>query len=546
MKLRLYLSLFFLVAAVQGQSTLLFDGAGQMGIHAKDGILVWNSDIFSGPILLDGTLNYFSQKFGNTFSNSLRSDYENSSTIKFQTDSVRFITDIDYQMGDYDLDQLDIEGTYLSGNSRLRLAGFKRSFSGNGFPAQYIRLDGKSIPLQQTYLAEYASINSSQSVRASVLILNGDYNLIGGDFITYGKIEDKVTAGGVSINRIIKKTNLKIGTSLYQQVYDPAMPFFPARTKVRLNRQFTTLGVDSIKAGPLHLFSSLEYQSQGVRQAGQNSIIRNWIKLTGGFKTGIFNASIGGIATGTETLPEIQAAANVRLGNLTGIAEYDLYNKPAHAMISSESDWEHWQKSRVSLNVELGHFLLGGRTGYTSARGLMIFDHDSGNWTPLKLDESALSAAVYASLNLLDKIGLTVRWDHTDNTSTLTNGIGDRITTGISFRQHIETLAITVRGELSWEEYFNRNFQIGFDPHWGIPYINGPPPGYNTTNNNTSGRISIDISTLTIYGSIFNIPNYLGANFSFVDVGNTWVQNNAYIPPMGKMAVIGIKWRFLN
>jgi len=547
MRLKFILAVFVCASLLSGQDKLNYDGSGQMGTISHQGLLNWNSDLFVGSILLDGTLHFFPDRLGPKLSQEITYTIRPDTISYVDHDSTKVTTEIDYQMGDFELDQLELLGRFSSKVSQTRFYGFKRTFSGDGFPAQYIRLDGKNIPIQQSYIMDYNARSKNRSILATVALFNADYNFIGSDFLTYGKIYDKSLAGGIRIEQRYSNFNLATGISQHQQAYQSSLPYLPARSKVRLSRQNVFAQVTDIDFYNSNIYSTISLNSQGVKQQQNSAMIRNWGEFNAGLKTKLLSADIGLLYNWDRIFPTGHVQANFIGKRLKANSNIRIFHKPNHALISSSSnDWESWTTGNVQLIANISGGSIGGEISLFDARSVKVINYDAGQWTPFLLDDQLFSFSLFSEYSILEKINIHLSWLHTDNTSFLADGVGDRIKSVLTFKQRINLIQIDMLGEIGFEGLFNRNTEIAFDPHWGIPVGNGPIANYNQSNFNLFGKIEVTISSMTIYAAAQNIPNLLSNKISSIDTQKTWVQNNPFVPPTGKMVIFGVKWNFNN
>ncbi|MFC1581806.1 hypothetical protein ACFL3L_02785, partial [Candidatus Neomarinimicrobiota bacterium] len=213
-----------------------YDWSGQYGVMTINGSLIWNQDWHLGPLLYDGTFNYFPERFGEDYQHefSLSSAGIVAPESEF-VDSANVNSSLDYFRGDYEYDQLELNLNFIDPSRKFRIYGFKRNYT--GLNAQYLRADGRKVPLSQSYRFDYQSITDNGYISFSVAHSVADVGLNYDSEYNFSQ-NDRNTLAGFIYSKLINRWKIDTNFSLHNQDYLVEIPGDTDRTEYLLGRKY--------------------------------------------------------------------------------------------------------------------------------------------------------------------------------------------------------------------------------------------------------------------------------------------------------------------
>lgn len=522
--------------------TFLYEWSGQYGHISNDGLVVWNQDWVSGPLVFDGAFTSFPVKFGPALS-----DYNFTSEMKIPgnltfPDSVVIKNYFDYRRGDYLFDQLEANAVYADSTRRIRLNGFKRSFAGSY--NQYTSPSySSSSPNQQTYRLDYQSKSEKEQVSASVLLAVTHSGIP--DPIWNALHKDNILAAGLHWNRMIKFGMVDIHLASFSE------------------KMYTSLSLSRSNINIFHPYLHL-------RMSWAES---SWISATG---LQFHNRSFY-----DEIISEKMTYSWVNFyvaGKYRGISW-----KTGPTLVQDENPL-HWN---ANLGLDLSDERWTKKLHIQQAVHARhpLYNHDLGNNTPSNYWISKNMTAtlgrqfqsgwiktniILGSLSYLDiespknftQTSLLSKWtiwrdwsiagdiSFRHHVNELTDGYQQKINITFIATEKLFNINMDATAKLSFDGWLNQKGITAFHPIFGVPYSNqngGNSPDIWLVN----FQLNAVISSMTITWTVHNVLNVIQplVNEVYPNLSEDlyWINPTPFFTqPEGQLITFGVLWSFDN
>ncbi len=548
------LVLFVLISAVWGNDkTVLypFDWVGQYGVMSVNGELIWNRDWRSGPLLFDGTFAYYPLRFGPAY---LR-DYTTIASSDIAVfgelpDTTSLSSNFDYRKGDYLYDQLEVNADFGDKNRLIGWSGFKRTYA--GIYNQYAQPSGYLTPIQQSYRIDYRSRQDNDMIDASVAHFVTNSGLP--DSSANGLLRDRITVAGVSYKHRFKKWNWTVNGSQFNQKYRVDLSSSSGSPTRYLTRGYLHSRLTYPTSDSASFLFGLVYNQQGILSRSTSLKSRNWSNLYGGVRNKNFLIHAGLTLAGVNDLrPYLQVRFVSSNEKREMIIKFQMEARPAHLMKwvnSSKTFLEKWYVGEMDYQRVLGNLQVGGEFRITRVDDFENLFRYGMPETATEYYPRVIAGKIKADWRLTSYLRLKGYFQQTNALSSLSDGTGKRLHFEMDGRTRLFNNNMNTIIKLAVDGLLDRLPQFGFDPFWGVPYVNGDParslPDYWVGH----FQLTAEISTVTLVWSIKNILNSSGAFFQKVAPGIPeeyyWIENSDRFPPMGRLVNFRIVWNFKN
>jgi hypothetical protein len=530
-----------------------FDWSGQFGIITKNGSLIWNQDWHLGPLLYDGTFNYFPERFGEDYQRDFRlSSLDYIIPHTGFIDSSLVTSSLDYFRGDYEYDQLELNFNFIDPSRKFHIYGFKRNYT--GLNAQYLRNDGRTVPLSQSYRFDYQSIIDNGYLAFSVAHNVTDVELnysFENDFTQ----DDRNTLVGFIYSKAINRWNFYTNFSLHNQDYFVKIPEDTSRTQYLLGRKFWESNGSFQATDQLSLSMGFISNWQDFNIKALTAKKRDWhtIYFAAGYNN--FSAKVGIVTQDGKNIEPLFS-----ISTLVGDRQ-DLW---IHSTIDYEPKTRHilfWDKySNESMEKWLTGTITGGinrnynylKSTVTYSKGFdydditkfgndMIVTHASGD---------QINGSISGFLTLFRRWGVKGFYSHTINQNSRFSGFQDRALIEIQGVENLFNDKMEAVIRLGADGKLNRSSGFDFDIINGYPYKQLQVNNILHDNWMLNLSVEITVSKMTIIWDIKNILNSMETAVKDLEGGlgpeYFWMQNTAALPRMGKFAQFRIIWNFAD
>ena len=538
---------FLSIGFSQTTNDLPFEWSGQYGLRSINGNLLWHRDWTSGPILFDRLVAIYPSRLGPAIADRF-AVHSVGSFPQFspQQDSLPIISRFNYQRGDFNFDQLEVEARFSEPGSQINLMGFKRSYAGQ--IAEFILPSGVKVPLQQSYRIDYRS-NTQKNGQLELSLLRLLTNSGLPDSAVRGYYNDQITAGGILLQKPFGSGILDLHASQLHYKQNSGKPSFDTTYSQKLVRNFLSS----------RYRRSLESNAElllffAVNQQVAPSILRTWYTLLTSYESQMIKAAAGVTIIDLAVSPHLRIDLIHTLAGLNFNMHMAYYKRRVPLVFLSEqldksTQWFNGcftvirSSDNFDITLEAGiiqspdyHYLkeVAGTDNYTSQRSSAYLWHGMA-----KLD-----------WQITDEWLLECNYHHTGyDQVTLSDGIRDRINLGIEGKlKFILKDRLDLYARLDIQGWLNRDPTFGFDPYRTIPYsgIASAEP----INNNwpISLRLRAVISTVTITYQVDNLAYELSPLLESINSSHSLdsqkIAGNRFFPAMGSLIRFGIEWNF--
>ncbi len=548
-RLLVYGFCFVLLSAGFSQTTndLPYEWSGQYGLRSINGNLLWHRDWTSGPILFDRLVVIYPPRLGPAIADrfavhSVGSFPQFSSPL----DSLPIISRFNYQRGDFDFDQLEVEAHFSEPGSQVNLMGFKRSYAGQ--TAEFILPFDVKVPIQQSYRIDYRS-NTQENGQFELSLLRLLTNSGLPDSSVRGHYTDQITAGGILLRKPLGSGILDFHASQMHYKQNSGKPSYDTTYSQKLVRNF----LSSRFRRPLENNAQLSL-FLAVNQQSAPSILRTWYTVLTGYENQFLKAAAGVTIIDLVVSPHLRIDLIRKLAGLNINMHIAYYKRRVPLVFLSEQPDKSTQWFNGCLSVIKGSddFDIMFETGFIQSPDYNYLQEIAGtdNYITQQSSANLWYAKTKLDWQITDEWLLECNYRHTGyDQVTLSDGIRDRINLGIEGKlKFILKDRLDLYARLDIQGWLNRDPAFGFDPYRTIPYsgIAGAEP----INNNwpISFRLRAVISTVTITYQVDNLAYELSPLLESINSSlspdSQKITGNRFFPAMGSLIRFGIEWNF--
>jgi len=540
---------FVLLSAGFSQTTndLPFEWSGQYGLRSINGNLLWHRDWTSGPILFDRLVAIYPLRLGPAVADRFAvHSMGNFPQFSPPPDSLPIISRFNYQRGDFNFDQLEVEARFSEPGSQVNLMGFKRSYAGQ--IAEFILPSGVEVPMQQSYRFDYRS-NAQKNGQFELSLLRLLSNSGLPDSSVRGYYNDQITAGGILLQKPFGSGILDLHASQLHYKQNSGKPSNDTTYSQKLVRSF----LSSRYRRPLESNAEL-LLFFAVNQQAAPSILRTWYTVLTGYENQLLKAAAGVSIIDLAVSPHLRIDLIPSLAGLNVNMHIAYYKRRVPRVFLSEQldKSTQWFNGCFTVIKSSDNFDITLETGIIQSPDYHYLKEVAGtdNFITQRSSAYLWHGMTQLDWQITDEWLLECNYRHTGyDQVTLSDGIRDRINLGIEGKlKFILKDRLDLYARLDIQGWLNSDPAFGFDPYRTVPYsvIADAEP----INNHwpISFQLRAVITTVTITYQMENLAYELSPLLARINSSlspdSQKITGNRFFPAMGSFIRFGIEWNF--
>jgi len=509
-----------------------YDYSKHQGYIINNGNIVWNDDWQSGHFFFDGTFS----NYPSTFGPYIESNYFNPTVDTTMSDSNQTSSYFDYIQGDYYLDNLDIGIKYSNDNKLATLHAFKKRYA--GAYNQYTILPGPPNPIHYTYLGTYSLTGYKDKLDLSIGNFNSDFGLL--DSLGTAFIDSRITSSNISYKRDYDSTYFTIKAHNFLQRYSSQHSEFSINGVRYLTRTKFIGSIVFIRKHNYNFSIIADINKRSFRADSFKSIGWGSLKIGINHKNYLFN--LGGISIGNNE--NIIAEGIVKYSKDPFIVKsgFSRYYKPSHISLLDSVSFEsrdqlmfngEWSLNRINVGTHIFFNSVERNIRNSQFNTVFLADNSSNVWF-----YGFIKYQVFG--NLLLELG----YNKMNSNDYITDGIDERINIKLNNHFKLFSQAMTVYTSLSVSGFLGRENDYVLHP------IDQYPIKIDSDNllNDIwliNFSISFRVKSLQVKYEMNNLTNIIYDYLRSNEQDNS-VQFNPYFPSMRRLALLSIKWDFID